>query len=148
MVIAKELSIKLESLLFCGRNADPMATLSAQETSYWRAMLSNTSKSYVKCDGTSCGRSKGSSGPEICQAINTFYCPLNPALGSSQTAAGIIASSYLGRSKCETCSKIGQQRLVVNRTVWVRLPVVLPLLTFAQQVSNLAGLSCHACDPE
>ncbi|KAL3135689.1 hypothetical protein ABBQ38_006161 [Trebouxia sp. C0009 RCD-2024] len=66
---------------------------------------------------------------------------LLPAFGAGLTLGlackvadnNVKGSNFSGRSKCESCFKSGQHKFAHNSTSRVRLPVVLPLLTFAQQ---------------
>ena len=109
--------------------------LSAQDSSYWCAMLACISRTCVKCDdGTGCGRPReGTCTSHHFEAIQTFYCALSPAHGSSQTAASILQHHSAGRAACEQCRK---GTLLLKDTVYSHLPVVLPLLTYAQQVMS------------
>lgn len=96
-------------------------------------MLASVSRNCVKCDdGTGCGRYReGSCTADRFQALQTFYCALSPAHGSSQTAASIIQYHCSGRAACQQCRK---GTFVLETTAYSHLPVVLSLLTCPQQV--------------
>ena len=96
-------------------------------------MLAYVSRTCVKCDdGTGCGRPKKGSYTNCFQAVSTFYCALSPAHGNSQTAASIMRHHSSGRVACEQCRK----GTLMLDTQYSHLPVVLPLLTYAQQVTS------------
>ena len=118
--------------------------LSAQESSYWCGMLACTLRKCVKCDdGRGCGRPKEGTCNAQFQPVQTFYCALSSSNGNSQTATSIIMQDSSGRGACEKCSKElsaehkqDVQVLMSTNIKYSHLPMVLPLLTYAQQVMS------------